>query len=131
VNWPKLQEVKRTFDPDHFFRHAMWPLPENIDKGKQRAQNQTTKSTPKAEPSHNGNVLSETVIMPTIVTGGNGPSAATASDAIVTGIEDGLAKNRQDALRATPLSGVQEHKANVPSENMSLDETIRAAASSS
>ena len=42
----------------------------------------------------------------------------------------GLSQTRLEAIRSTPLSGVQEHKSNVPSENMNLEETVKAAASS-
>lgn len=45
-------------------------------------------------------------------------------------VDEGLSKTRLEAIRDTPLSGVQEHKDNVPSENMNLEETVKAAASS-
>jgi len=45
-------------------------------------------------------------------------------------VDEGLSKTRLEAIRGTPLSGVQEHKDNVPSENMNLEETVKAAASS-
>ena len=44
--------------------------------------------------------------------------------------DGGLSQTRLEAIRSTPLSGVKEHKANVPSQNMNLEETIKAAASS-
>jgi hypothetical protein len=52
------------------------------------------------------------------------PSAA-AHEAV-----NGLSQTRLEAIRDTPLTGIKEHKSNVPSENMNLEETIRAAASS-
>lgn len=33
-NYPRLKEIKRTFDPDHFFRHSMWPTAKEEIEGK-------------------------------------------------------------------------------------------------
>lgn len=120
----------------------MWPLPtdsgkgkdEISDKGKQRATESGVQMPTSAQGQNTGQAehasktgesetgdkpfLSEDVIMPSIAAN------------VVKEVE-GLAKNRHDAIRDTPLTGVQEHKINVPSENLALEETIRAAASSS
>jgi hypothetical protein len=124
-NWPRLQEVKNTFDPDHFFRHAMWPLPadkeapKRNDKGKQRASGPEIHAPVPVPASDAGAAkIVDDLIMPSI-------AAADVNEV------EGLAKNRHDAIRDTPLSGVKEHKINVPSEHLGLEETIRAAASSS
>ena len=44
--------------------------------------------------------------------------------------DEGLAQTRLEAIRSTPLSGVREHRDNIPSQNMNMEETVKAAASS-
>lgn len=33
VNFPRLQDIKHKFDPDHLFRHTLWPSKDALAHG--------------------------------------------------------------------------------------------------
>jgi hypothetical protein len=159
-NFSRLQQIKNIYDPTNFIQHSLWPTPEQnekerANKGKQRenvAASSNDEQTASASVPAPARVISQvqaqaqdnrrtrlpsesTFISENIVH----PHSDEVSDMDVNdqkqaktnmNMEEGLSKTRLEAIRDTPLSGVQEHKDNVPSENMNLEETVKAAASS-
>jgi hypothetical protein len=152
-----LQAIKRTFDPTNFIKHAMWPgAPpisgepehegdkdpyEDVKKGKQREisalprSNGNREATPHDEAHKRTRLPSEaTFLTDDIVLPDGQPTAGldTPTPQIPSCIPEdgGLSQTRLEAIRSTPLSGVQEHRSNVPSQNMNIEEIVKAAASS-
>jgi hypothetical protein len=166
--FPRLQAIKKTFDPTHFIKHAMWPGAPTIsgepehegdkdayeherNKGKQReisALPRTSNSTSNGngdptphDEAHKRTQLpsATTFLTDNIVLADGQPTSEldTPTPQIPAVLQQqqqqqdgGLAESRLEAIRSTPLSGVKEHKNNVPSQNMNIEETIKAAASS-
>jgi hypothetical protein len=114
---------------------------EDVKKGKQREilslpqTNGTGGTTPHDEAHKRTRLPSEaTFLTDDIVLPDGQPTAGldTPTPQIPSCISEdgGLSQTRLEAIRSTPLSGVQEHRNNVPSQNMNMEETVKAAASS-
>lgn len=139
--WPGAPSISG--EPEHEGDKDAYEHLKNKDKGKQRdisglpTSKGETDTTPHDDAHKRTRLPSETTFLTDdIVLPDGQPAANFDTPTLQVGVlskpqeDEGLAQTRLEAIRSTPLSGVKEHKDNVPSQNMNLEETVKAAASS-
>jgi len=136
--WPGAPSI--TGEPEHEGDKDPY---EDVKKGKQRDTSSLPNSkkgdtTPHDEAHKRTRLPSETTFLTDNIVLPDGqptagldtPTPQIKPSQMASQEDGGLSQTRLEAIRATPLTGVKEHKDNVPSQNINLEETVKAAASS-